>query len=510
MKITDHIYFAVGSRVSTKKQDAGISIESQDKGVEGHILKSNPKAQILFNFAAAESGWKANRANIQKAYDELRRHNQSNPSKAVTCFVFLQADRYIRNLLNGASWIEKFQQIGVYINIVERWVDWDDTMSVSMFMLDLARAEEYSKKNSQNIKRCYTQRVEVGILPVPKLPRIYVREWITRTPKNYRILKGPAWEPFVKFKDYVLAGINMKAAWRRAGGKEALGSYDSAIQLIENPMAWGMYRGYPFDAPAPMTPEEGRKIARMRSAKQAKTAKSRKKQDAFMAPVCACPHCSSRLTLSVPNENTRRKPKKYLICGKFTPRHYRIDADKLNKDALELIQQLTLSGRASQRLGKKAEERSRILRANTEIEVKNLRAEAKKANEARQNIAWLLATGAVSVEDRDAVIARCDEISDRLADAEARLKNHGKILESVLQGLNNLGAIFREEPRRDMLTDFLLMAFPDGLIYDQKLGIFRTTTLNSALTVTTDLSSSCTKLKTRLPTIKASNRVMSG
>jgi hypothetical protein len=54
------------------------------------------------------------------------------------------------------------------------------------------------------------------------------------------------------------------------------------------------------------------------------------------------------------------------------------------------------------------------------------------------------------------------------------------------------------------------MAFPSGLFYNGKSGNFRTEGMNAALSLLPELSGSCTKIETRLPANKASNRVMSG
>jgi flagellar biosynthesis chaperone FliJ len=510
MKITDHINFALDARVSSDKQD-DISNQAQHENTETGLLKANPRALIHYRFADVHTGRNPRRPHLDRVYKQLKRHNNANPNNPITCLLYLRWDRFARNSMPAASQVERFKEIGVEINAFERWVDWDDAMSKALFMFEAIHAEQVSNDTSDHVIRCYTHKYQSGIYCVARVPHIFNRIYQDRALKQYTIVKSETWQPFRNAVDMILVGVNRKEAWRQNGGREVLGSEDAFYELLVNPIMIGKYRGVDVRVPITMTPEEYRYICNLTLMK-APRGKGKRKAMFFLSDVLLCPHCNSGLSSSSPRG--RSKTYHYYVCAKHTPRHYRQAMEAVNNDALEMIKQLTLSAGRVQRLGKLAAQRSEENRSHAEKRLKAIDRELATLNESRLEVLRMRVRKEITAEEKELLNQETEQQINALEVERAKVQNviahHGQVLENVLASLQHVGLVLSELPNRAQLTHFLKMAFPSGLFYNGKSGNFRTEGMNAALSLLPELSGSCTKIETRLPANKASNRVMSG
>jgi flagellar biosynthesis chaperone FliJ len=179
-----------------------------------------------------------------------------------------------------------------------------------------------------------------------------------------------------------------------------------------------------------------------------------------------------------------------------------------------MIKQLTLSAGRVQRLGKLAAQRSEENRSHAEKRLKDIDRELATLNESRLEVLRMRVRKEITAQEKELLNQETEQQINALEVERAKVQNviahHGQVLENVLASLQHVGLVLSELPNRAQLTHFLKMAFPSGLFYNGKSGNFRTESMNAALSIIPELSGACTKIETRLPANKASNRVMSG
>jgi hypothetical protein len=342
----------------------------------------------------------------------------------------------------AASQVERFKEIGVEINAFERWVDWDDAMSKALFMFEAIHAEQVSTDISDHVTRCYDHKVKMGTYCVARLPHIFTRVYINRQLKQYTIERSTSWQPFRSAVDMVLVGVGRKQAWREAGGREVLGSYDAFLELIVNPIMIGRYRGQDVRVPVTMTQEEYRYICNLTLMK-APRGKGKRKAMFFLSDVLLCPHCNSGLSSSSPRG--RSKTYHYYVCAKHTPRHYRQAMEAVNNDALEMIKQLTLSAGRVQRLGKLAAQRSEENRSHAEKRLKAIRKELETLNESRLEVLRMRVRKEITAQEKELLNQETEQQINALEVERAKVQNviahHGQVLENVLASLQHVGLV---------------------------------------------------------------------
>lgn len=504
-KITDHYHMLAMGRVSRSKQDTG-SNEGQVYFTERWYLEQVPDGKVMKAIKRVHSGRDKDPQVLQDLWSKLAKYNRTSATP-LTLILVDHWNRYFRNQEGGWYWVRRFQKIGIEINCRVRWIDWEDPYSKRRFGDEMAQAEQASDDISYKSKTQFQYHVSQGTYPVARVPRIFTRRWISRNPiKEYVIEKSEVFDPFVRSCDLILGGIGIKAAWRHVGGRAVLGSYDSYCELLRNEILIPRYRGVDVDVPAALGEKKFFALQRELDRRKpvARTAKTQ--HDFYLKPTLCCPHCGKPLT----SDRAKSGKHHYYTCFHSSPRHYRIPAAEVHAEFDELLKQMTFMANSAQLAGKRAVERSKTERAKAEKEVIRLRQEQQKLVATEQNAVFLLAEGTLSERQFKMVEQKKQSVLAELRAAEALLENHGKILEGVLQSLQHIGTVFKENINRAMISHFARMAFVDGLVYDRKKRIFRTTSLNAALSLLPELSGSCPKLKTRLPVEKTNNRVMSG
>ena len=378
---------------------------------------------------------------------------------------------------------------------------------MTILCVELAHAQQVSDDISSHVRRCYDAKVAKGIFPCARVPKIYRREWLDRSAKLYKIVPSEAFQPFQRAYAMMLAGTGKKAAWRAEGGKDVLGSYNAFVTLCGNPLIVGRYRGQDVNIPHAVTPEQFRAYERL-SMRYKPVGKSKRQHDFFLRGPLVCPACGKQLTTSSPRGNGGKYD--YYVCAAQNVRHVRIPRDQANEDALLLLQGVKMKASAAKRMGKEAVRRSEAQRAATEKRVGALRKELAEMEDVRRNSILLLAKGHITVQDKDMIREEYDRTKDKLTEAEAMLARHGMILENVLGAIQQIGLVLTEMPNRAMLTNFLTMAFPDGLAYDPKNRIFRTGGVNAALWLIPELTGASTENQVGPKVLTTNDPTMSG
>ncbi|WP_238752445.1 recombinase family protein, partial [Neolewinella maritima] len=503
-KITDHHRMMPLVRVSSKKQDQG-SNECQDNNIVNVYRAAVPTGKVMNSVVRIQSGRERDPAVLDELHTKLARSNRG-AVEPLTLVMVDTWDRYFRNVEAGWFYIRKFQKIGVEVNCATRWIDFDDPYSKRRLGDELAQAEQASNDISQRSKTRYAYHVKDGTYCAARVPGIFRRRWITRLPKVYVIDPTDRLPVFQQAVALILGGVGVKAAWEDRGGRDVLGSEDSFRELLTNEIIMGRYRGQVVAVPFVLDEATYHALQRELARRKPVSRAGKTLHKFYLKPSLLCPKCGKVLT-SDPAKSGRNP---YYTCFHSQPRHYRIPIAEVHQPFDEMLAELTLQADVARLAGKRAVERSERDRAGAEADVKRLRGELKKQQGAETNALFLLADGTISAAQFKLLEGRKAGVAAELRAAEAMLEAHGRILENVLQSLQRVGMIFKQGVNRIQLSHFTRMAFPDGLVFDRKNRTFRTTSLNAALGLIPELSGSCTKLKTRPPSLSESDRVMSG
>lgn len=486
----DHHDLAKMLRYSDGEKQRVLSNESQDEEITKGVLYENPSAKFHFTFASAHSGTDPDRNQLEDAFKKLKAFNRRAP-RPVTCLILWRWDRWFRNAFSSVRWVERFRSIGVEVNTVERWINFDHDTDKMLFFLEQSAAEKVSNDISAHTKRSQAACLRRGYMP-HRISRRYQDR--IETPAGKKIVWLPAADNLRKAGIAVIAGSGIKEAWLANGGREVLGALQTFRDQLSNEHNQARRGEHRLDfAPLWLEADYIRLQKRLRGMKVL-TKNLKSLSDNFMRRLLFGSPCNAPATSS-PVRNGSGKKTHYYVCNCKGLTHYRFRRDEVHGRLREMIKELSYNAVGQLRLSRKAEKRSKE-------QVKNLKSELARKKRALTDAEKMSKEAVKALLRKEITFKEKQEISDEvlklqaeIVETEGMVKRHGEILSHVLQSIAGIGAVISTVESNLQLRDFIRMAFPEGLQYLPESRTFRAPRTNAALSTIDANSASYSLLK---------------
>lgn len=489
--LTDHTVFAEMDRYSDGAKQSELSNESQHDRIVRGVKRKVPNAVFAFRFATAHTGRDPDREQLMEAHRKIKNYNRRD-THPVTCLILLRWDRWFRNAMAAVEWVNRFKEIGVEVNTVERWIEFDKMTDLMIFFLEQAASQKVSDDISDHTIRNQEACLKSGYYPYRTSTRYQKK---VKDELGRRVEWLPASENLRRAGVAITQGSGITEAWLANGGREVLG----AKQTFRDALANKRYQSIgPNGEQLNFAPLWDSWVwealqKRLRSMKVLTKNQQSLSKNYLRGIVYGAPCYKVSTSSSVRNGSGKRS--NYLICNCKGITHYRFRRDEVDQDFRAMLGEITATSITQLRLSKKAEKRSKqntaILRADLKREKAKL-AEAKDL--AKKSVKFLL-LGQITPKEKQEIANDVVSADAKVAHIEMLLNRQGEILSNVLQGIAGLGAVLAGVESNLQLRDFARMAFPKGLQYIPEKRIFRTTTMNAALSTIAMQSNSYKKLK---------------
>lgn len=154
--------------------------------------------------------------------------------------LFQKVDRFFRNTQQAWNWIEKFKSIGVEVNFLEQWVDYEAGGAYLMLNLRLGLAQEESQNTSRRTKQNLSAIKEKGYFVGSKAPI----GWTKKVLPNYRktlIPDGDKLQVIAHILKSYLYG-NVTRSYYLPAGKQIGFSSTQFYVMFQNPVYAGLNR----------------------------------------------------------------------------------------------------------------------------------------------------------------------------------------------------------------------------------------------------------------------------
>lgn len=168
-------------RCSTEEQSRkGNSLETQRTVCESHPRTNNLKQVATFE-EVVSSFKNARRGIIEKVFYKCK----ARPG-LVDFVLYQKVDRYFRNTETAWRWIKRFKEIGVEINFIEQWIEYNAGGGRLMLNLRLGIAEEESFNTSRRTRQNLNAIKERGYYIGTRPPRGFRKEVLPNYRKTLR------------------------------------------------------------------------------------------------------------------------------------------------------------------------------------------------------------------------------------------------------------------------------------------------------------------------------------
>lgn len=479
--VAAHRFVATAKRYSSEGQDP-MSNEIQDRKITEFLTRNAPEAEVLMTWEDVDSAWSGTRRQLEEIHARLKRHNAKS-RRRITLLLLLNWNRFFRNMKLASRWILRFEEIGVQINTVERWLDPDNPEDQIMRAFELYQAQKYSDQVSANICRGIEERHRRGVychnIPKRFLQRVYydIRRYTIKAVE-------PAFSASRAAGLQVIAGVPYSKAYRLHGGREVLGPLSTWWAMLGKELAKGEYKGKRMDMPAMFTPPEwaGLQAIRAGNLPDAPTLTKDTDFDTFLTHgVLRCAKCGGLLTTSRPKSRNGTYHH-YHVCGHEYPRHYRLRAGEVTAEALTMLDELSLSAEAQAAVTAETKRLAEADRKQAQANLNGLKKELAKLTQGFESATLKNAMGDFSDAQLRVVEKAYLDKQAEVARAEDVVSGYADILAIALASLNDLGTLIKGSGQSEQTNAFLAMLFPDGLFFEAETGIFRTSSMNAAFT----------------------------
>lgn len=491
--ISRHKYIATAKRYSSDRQDP-ISNEVQERLITAFREKEAPESEVLLTWEGLGSAWKGVRQQLDDIYEDLKRHNKRSKRK-ITSLVLLNWSRFFRNMKEAKKYMVKFEEIGVEINTVERWIDQDTPEGQVMLTLELYQAQKYSDQTSSNIRNGNKERFARRVYCHKLASLFYRRNY--HEPRRYTIEKvEPAFSASQKAcREILYQGLPISQAHELNGGRELLGPLGTWREMIAKDRMAGLYKGEVMLMPKMLELNELHALrALFDGNKQDPKTKTTDYERYLLHGALICAKCGKPTTTSRPKSYNGTYIE-YHVCHHQNPRHYRVQAGRVTTAGLEMIKELTTNAKTTKAV---MEETKRIAKKDRAKAERNLKALQKGLNEAKTAYESATLKNALG-KFTDAQLKMVENYYQKkvgeVEDAKLVIDHYGQILTEALTSINNVGSLIVNNCDPKQINDFLKMAFPSGLVYNEENATFRTSSINSCFTRTGLQSGSYHRIK---------------
>ena len=491
--LSKHQYLATAKRYSSDKQDP-ISNEIQERLLTEFKEKEAPGSRIVKTWEDVGSAWSGVRGQLNEIYDDLKRHN-GRKGKKITLLLLLNWSRFFRNMKEAEKWIVKFEEIGVEVNTVEKWFDHENPEQRVMRTFELYQAQKYSDNISKNIRRGISEKIarKVYCHNLPK--RFYRRDYYEQ--RRYTIEPvEPAFSASISAcKQILYQGVPYSRAHQMNGGEEVLGPLTTWRQMIEKPLAACLYKGAEMNMPRMLTADEHHMMVALFDGNKLRPDVRTTNFDYYPTHgVLRCEKCLGLTTTSRPKSYNGTYIE-YQVCHHSNPRHYRVQADKVNTAAYAMVEELTLNANTTKAVMEETKKIAKKDKAKATSNLKRLEKELKGIKEGYENATLKNAMGSFSDDQLKMVQRHYRKKLAEVEEARTVVERYAEILAQALVNINDIGAMLKGALEPEQFNDFLKMTFPDGLVFDKENRIFRTSSMNAAFTRTGWQSGSYHRIK---------------
>ena len=491
--ISTHKYLATAKRYSSDKQDP-ISNEIQESHLSGFVAKEAPNSSILKTWEDVGSAWSGVRGQLNEIYDDLKRHNGRGKRK-ISLLLLLNWSRFFRNMKEAEKWIVKFEEIGVEVNTVEKWFDHENPEERVMRTFELYQAQKYSDNISTNIKRGNREKIARRVYCYKISKRFYRRNY--HEPRRYTIEPiEPAFSASRNAcKQILYQGVPYSRAHQMNGGEALLGPLTTWRQMIEKPLAACLYKGEEMNMPRMLTVDEHHMMVALFDGNKLRDDVRTTNFDYYPTHgVLRCAKCLGLTTTSRPKSYNGTYIE-YQVCHHENPRHYRVQAGKVNVAAYEMVEELTLNANTTRAVMEETKKIAKKDKAKATGNLKRLEKELKGIKEGYENATLKNAMGTFSDDQLKMVERHYRKKLAEVEEARTVVEHYAEILTQALVSINDIGTMLKGTLEPQQFNDFLKMTFPDGLVFDKETGIFRTSSMNAAFTRTSWQSGSYHRIK---------------
>ena len=479
-------------RYSDGQNQRELSNESQLDAIGSAINRAGHNPYVPFSVRAAHSGRDPNRAQLKEALDRIKAYNR-NATQPITLLLLSKWDRWFRNAMASVEWVNRFKEIGVEVNTIDRWCFYTSANDLIMFFIEQCTAQNFSDDLSKHTIRNQEACIKRGYIPY-QVRRRYLERHINKD--NRWLSWKPASDNLRKAGQMILLGSGLNAAYQATGGREVHGAYQSFRDSLADEKMQARHKGYDLDY-KPLWPEyEWQDLQRILSRGKVVTSKTRSLMDAYLRDILIGGPCNSRATSSTPKTKAKKIKGKYYTCRcKGCARHYRFKRDQVHEDFKAMLKEICLTANRQASLSKKAVKRSEDQLKNLKKSKARLEKQVKQGQEMKDNARRLLIQGVISAADRDATENETRVAEAELARVTDQINRYGEILNRVLDSIRDIGKFLHNFDNPLQLRDFTRVLFPDGLKYDAEKRLFRTTSINAAYSVIAEKSVSYNRIK---------------
>lgn len=391
----------------------------------------------------------------------------------------------------AVEWVNRFKEIGVEVNTVERWIEFDKATDLMLFFLEQAAAQKVSDDISDHTIRNQEACLVRGYYPYRTSTRYQKK---VKDDLGRRIEWLPAADNLRRAGLHILGGAGIEESWLAFGGREVLGAKQSFRDAISNERYQARANGQKLNFEPLWNEYEWLALQKRLRSMRVLTKNQRSLSDNFLRGILYGGPCQNVATSS-PVKNGSGKRTHYYICNCKGVTHYRYNRDRVHEDFKAMLEEITLTSVAQIRISKKAEKRSRSNTANLRADLKKQKEKLREAKEmAKKSVKYLLA-GHITPQEKNELVAEVAKIEAKVSHLNVLLDRQGEILSNVLQAIAGIGAVLAGVESNLQLRDFVRMSFPDGLQYIPEKRIFRAVTMNVALSTIAMHSGLYAKLK---------------
>ena len=481
-------------RYSDGEKQRELSNESQDHEITTRILRENEAARFPITFAASSSGREPDRSQLELAYADIKRYNRS-ATYPITCLILLRWDRWFRNSMASVRWVGKFEELGVEVNTVERWIDFSQITDKMLFFLEQAAAEKVSQDISDHVIRNQKACLRDGYYPY-QISKRYQRRVIT---KEKRYLEWtPSSENLRQAGIAIANGAGITEAYYLTGGEEVHGHIDSFSDNLRNRRFQAKYNEFDLDFPPLWNHYDWQKMQR-RLLTFTKSAKGQRNlEENYLKDIIYGGPCNQRASTSPVKKKRNGKLIKtynYYICACKPLRHYRFRREEVHERLTLMLAELTLVADKQKRLAVKAKKRASKQTGGLKKELRKKTAELKDAETMVSASLKAFLRGHITLAEKSQLVDEVENLRADVAKTKELIQRQGEILEKVLLSIKGIGAVLSRVDSKLQLRDFLRMAFPEGLEYVPEIRTFRAIRMNVALSTIDTMSASYRLLK---------------
>lgn len=515
----DKVRYLAYGRVSSEEQRNNSSVGNQFETIEVRMVRLFESPKLIKKFSDVASARSDKRPGLQSALSYAKWHNQV-ANEPLTHFVVSVWDRFFRNTSKSGKYSSAFKDIGVEVNAVEEWVNFNDSGDVVLHSVRQGIAEGESIKNGNRTKAGMRAKMRAGYWVFN--PKLGYRSTGLRYPNEAPIIvpDEEVARAKVRLLSFVAGGMNIKSAHRQCGGREVLGSYNNLMDRLFDPFDLGLIdHTYPDGVRvqvqgrhAPIVTKELQLAAYrayQKGKRQTKVRISKRQESLIQFPlrqIIRCPQCGGGCTSSTPLQRNGQRAAYYSCsCGKCKP-GYNLRRDITHELAAKAFSTIKPSQDTIKELNDMAKkdlgDGKQVLTTEINALIKKHEAQQKRL----QNAVNLRLDGELSTEDLRLTRRIADQIEEDLNEARASLVNYEAMQKQIGSAFENIGQVLSEaitNPKSQQMAiqanHFLTMLFPDGICYHKQSNTFRTGELNRALVGTGLITVDYTCISTGFP-----------